>query len=125
MSPDVLQKKLSPMCDTHKLTLDEAEAITKAMHLVGGAIALARSAGLACVPIPRSEEGSLARGMSDVARDFSELLNEFAAATRDGLISENECARFECEATKLFIDVSVEIGRLRSAAESRERVAPA
>lgn len=122
MSADVLRKKLSPTCDTHQLTLDEAERLTAAIADPAGAIEFARGAGLACIPMPRPEQGSLYKGMSDIGQEFADLLREFAEATRDNVISHNECARFEREVTDLFVACSQELARMRAAAASREPV---
>jgi len=124
MSGDVLQKKLSPTCDTHNLTVDEAERITLATGDPAGAIELARAARLTCIPMPRADEGSLHKGMSDIAKEFSDLLNEFSQATTDNRISENECARFERESIELFVACSHELQRMRAMAASREPVIP-
>lgn len=119
---DVLQKKLSPTCETHHLTADEAERLTLATQDPAGAIELARAAGLACVPMPRAADGSITQGMSDIAQSFSRVLAEFADATRDNAISPNECVRFERAITEHFIRCSTEIQRMRAIAESREPV---
>jgi hypothetical protein len=125
MSPDVLQKKLSPTCATHHLMVDEAEAITQLINDPAGAIELARVAGLACVPMPReAHEGTLMKDMSDIGKEFSDLLNAFNDAVRDNLISPNECDRFQREAIELFAKCMSGLGQMRALAASRATVVP-
>jgi hypothetical protein len=121
--PDVLQKKLSPTCETHHLTLDEAEAITEATKIQAAAIELARVAGLVCIPMPgTAAEGSLMKGMSDIGREFAELLNTFNDGVSDNRITPNECDRFQREAIELFVACMTELGRMRALAESRNPI---
>jgi hypothetical protein len=125
MSADVLQKKLSPTCDTHHLMVDEAEAITQLTGDAAGAVEFARIAGLATVPMPGTgREGSLYKGMADIGREFAELLEEFSAATQDNMISPNECDRFQKEMLDVFVAMSAELGRMRAMAATRAPVVP-
>jgi hypothetical protein len=125
MSPDVLQKKLSPNVETHHLNVDEAEAITQLTGDPAGAIELARVAHLACVPLPgQHREGSVMKGMSDIGHEFSEMLNEFNDAVKDNRISPNECDRFDREAIELFVQCMRESSRLRELAATRAPVIP-
>jgi hypothetical protein len=125
MSPDVLQKKLSPTCDTHHLMVDEAEAITELTGNPAGAIEFARVAHLATIPMPGAGQGgSLHKGMADIGREFAELLEEFSAATQDNLISPNECDRFQKEMVDVFVAMSAELGRMRAMADTRAQVIP-
>lgn len=123
--PDVLQKKLSPNCDTHVLTLDEAEAIAAETGIQAAAIELARAAGLACIPLPSaSSEGGLIKGMAEIGREFSELLNEFNSALTDNQVTPNECERFQRESIELFAACMAELGRMRALAATRAPVVP-
>jgi hypothetical protein len=123
--PDVLQKKLSPTCDTHHLTLDEAEAISEITGIQAGAIELARAAGLACIPLPNMNiDGGLVKGMSDIGREFSELLNEFNLAMLDNLVTPSECDRFHRESIQLFVACMAELGRMRALAATRAPIMP-
>lgn len=123
MSPDVLQKKLSPTCETHHLMVEEAEAITELTRDPAGAIELARIAGLATVPMPGAGvDGTLHRGMAEIGRKFSSLLEEFSTATQDNVISPNECDRFQTEMLALFVEASAQLGRMRAMAATRAPV---
>lgn len=122
MSPDVLQKKLSPTCETHHITLDEAEAITE-VGIKDAAVALASVAGYACVPMPGgAAEGSLMKGMSEIGKEFSDLLCAFDEALKDNAISPNECDTFQREALELFSATMAELGRMRALAHTRAPV---
>lgn len=125
-SEDVLQKKLNPACETHHITLDEAEEIVK---LLGDdpsvAIAMANAVGLTCIPMPASDRaGSLYKGMADIGQEFSELMREFSDATRDNMISPNECDRFQKEAVDLCGALFTELRRMRAYADTRAPVVP-
>lgn len=125
MNPDVLQKKLSPTCTSHHLNVDEAELITELVGDPAGAIELARAAGMACIPMAAAHgEGSLHKGMADVGKEFSDLMNEFSEATRDNKISPNECDRFQREAIELFSACMAELARMRVLAATRAPVVP-
>lgn len=125
MSADVLQKKVSPTCDTHHLNVDEAEAIDLITKDHAGAIEHARLNGYAVIPMPSADAaGSLHKGMSDIGREFSELMNEFSEATKDNLISPNECERFKREAIELFAACMAEVGRMETMAATRASVVP-
>lgn len=123
MSPDVLQKKLSPTCETHHITLDEVEEITENAGIKVAAFELARVAGLACVPMPGADgEGSLVRGMSDIGNAFSALLREFDEAVQDNSVSPNECDRFQERALTLYAESMATLARMRVLAETRAPV---
>jgi hypothetical protein len=125
MSPDVLQKKLSPTCDTHHLMVDEAEAITELTGDPAGAIEFARVAHLATIPLPGAgQDGSLYKGMADIGRAFSDLLAEYSEATRDNLISPNECDAYQRRMLALYVEMSANLGRMRAMAETRAPVIP-
>jgi hypothetical protein len=98
MSPDVLQKRLSPACETHAITLDQAEEISQLIGDPAAAIEFSRVMGMACIPMPRAcEAGQLYRGASEVAKEFSEFFDAFQEATRDNAISPNEVQRLQAE----------------------------
>lgn len=122
MSADVLQKKLSPTCATHVLSMLDAERITAATSDPAGAIEFARLAGLACIPMPEAHAGSLHKGMADIGQEFSDLVREFSDATRDNRISDNECTRFERELTELFVAASHVLANMREHAQARKPV---
>lgn len=125
MSADVLQKKLSPTCDTHHLNVDEAEAIDLITKDHAGAVEHARLNGYACIPMPDANaEGSLHKGMAEIGREFSELMQEFAEATKDNMISPNEVERFKREAVELFAACMAEVGRMETLANTRAPVIP-
>lgn len=125
MSPDVLQKKLSPNCDTHHLMVEEAEAITVLTGDPAGAIELARVAHMACIPMPgEHRDGSVMKGMSDVGKEFSDLLNAFNESVRDNSVSPNECDAFQREAVELFIACMNALTRMRELAATRAPVIP-
>lgn len=122
MSADVLRKKLSPTCDSHQLTLDEAERLTAVIADPAGAIAFALGAGMACITMPRAETGSVPQGFAELVKQFAEMASEYATATGDNVISENDCARFDHEGADVVVAIGVESRRLRAACATREPV---
>jgi hypothetical protein len=125
MSEDTLGHKLSPRCTTHHLSVDEAEAITELTRDPAGAVDLARIAGMACVPLPQpGPDSSLMKGMSEIGREFSELLNAFNEAVQDNRISPNECDRFQRESLELFVACMSELAHMRRMAAERSPVIP-
>src|SRR5688572_733695 len=125
VSADVLQKKLSPTCNTHHLNVDEVEAIDLVTGDRAGAIEHARLNGFVCIPLPvQSEEGSLARGMSDIAREFSDVVRKFDEILKDNRVSPNECDAFQREIVELHAECLANLGRMRSLCESRAPVFP-
>lgn len=117
MDSDVLQKKLSPTCETHNLWLDEAERLMYAMRDPAPAIEFARAAGLACIPMPCVEDGQLQRSLADVAKEFADLVAASADAMRDGRMSQNEYAQIERQGAELIIAYTRHLACARAALE--------
>jgi hypothetical protein len=123
MGVDTLQKKLSPTCDTHHLNVDEAEAIDLLLTDKAGAIEHARLNGLACIPLPTfSEEGSIARGMSDIAREFGDVLRAFDEMMKDNRVTPNECEGVQRQILELHGECLANLARARALAASRAPV---
>lgn len=125
MDPDVLQKKLSPTCDSHHLMVDEAEAITELIHDQAGAIELARVAGLATIPLPHTEtHGSLLKGVAEIGQEFTDLVNFLNESMSDNRVTPGECDRVQGKALELFAACIRELARMRALADSRGPIIP-
>lgn len=125
LSDDVLGKKLNPACDSHHITLDEAEEIALIIGDPAPSIEFARVMGMVCIPSPKpAESGMLYRSISDVAREFSDLMNAIQEAVRDNEISPNEMARMQHEAGELMVEVQGLLARAHAMSLNRAHVIP-
>lgn len=123
MDSDVLQKKLSPTCETHHLTLDEAERITLATQITVAADELARAAKCMCIPDQSADSaGTLHEAMGDEMAADAAFVAEFAEATRDNLISDNESRRLSQKFSALISRGSRVLRLVRAKAATNEPV---
>ncbi|KAI3597691.1 hypothetical protein D8I24_6507 [Cupriavidus necator H850] len=104
MYPNVLRNKLRPGIDTHHLNFEEYSLILELCEeakLDGWRIpmhALCWRHGMVAIPLPQGEgaPASVANAMrqaGEAAREFGEMMGEFAQAAADGKITRSEAER--------------------------------
>lgn len=111
----VLVNKVSINNNTHHLTLSEA---VRLMHFTGDARildAMAADFGGIFVPVPKMDggPGNLVGDLAEMSAEFGSLMREVAEDLADGVVTDNEMARVEREASKLREALAVLLKDLR------------
>lgn len=111
VSPSVLRNKLRHEVKTHLLTVDEFSVIIELLEARGAAgakmplRALCWRHGMLAIEMPAAEETAdvvdIMGQLGDLAREFSDVIQEVTRATADRHINEGERERIQLEAEQL------------------------
>ncbi|MDA8093404.1 MAG: phage regulatory CII family protein [Betaproteobacteria bacterium] len=100
MSPNVLQNKVNPSQEYHKLTLAEAlkiQAVTGDIRILR---AMAEDLGFVCVPIPSFDgvaDMELLDAYTAMVEDEGQFASDFRSAMRERSISRKEFERLRAD----------------------------
>lgn len=123
VSRNVLQNKLNPAVEYHKLTLDEAmrlQALTGDPRILH---AMAEELGYVCVSLPGNSGGSdmeLLDSFLTVLKDLGEFSAEFQDDWSDGKIKEDELSRLRAKFYALQSAGVVLMNRVEELAEKND-----
>ncbi|MFC4431436.1 phage regulatory CII family protein [Cupriavidus respiraculi] len=104
-SANVLQNKLNPSQEHHKLTLKEAAAITALTGDHRIADALAASCGRITVPVPQLgdlSDGALVELAGNLLTNQGQMFSEFTTRYADGMIDSGDYAVLDAASDKII-----------------------
>lgn len=119
-SPNVLQNKVNPNCDTHHVTVEEAAQIADLAECDEIAKAFAVRRNMICVPVVEHEGASDMEILDLVIamnKAESELLEEMRKALADGKVSQKEMAAIRKEAHEHMAAIAELVSRIEGMVE--------
>lgn len=108
-SPNVLQNKVNPNCDTHHVTAEEAAQIADLTDYDEIAKAYAARRNMVCIPVTQHQGASdmeLLDLIIEMEKEKTEMLESIRAALQDGKIDQVEAKRIRKEYLELVAAIA-------------------
>jgi hypothetical protein len=113
MNPATLNKKVDPHCQTHHMTIAEADRLMGLTHDHRILHALAANHSFACVALPKVGAAPVLDEINAVVREFSEYLGEVSKTVADNRVTADERRRCERELQDLIAHSSALLSLLQ------------
>jgi hypothetical protein len=120
VNPNTLAHKVDPSKGTHVLGLKEALMMQKFSGDKRITHAMCAALGGVFIEIDSNDSGSSLAQVSKMITEFGESINEMQKAASDGVVTPNEMAKCEKEASELLASVNNALRSLRSMMPKRD-----
>lgn len=102
MSPNTLAHKVGLNCNTHHLSLREAQTMMDVTGDVRVLHALAGALGYTCISLHTGGSATTLETVMQMAKEFGDVLGSVNSAVADGRVSHNEMQECERQAAQLI-----------------------